>query len=348
MDYHIHQGKESGEDTDEAFSDEYDDKKTNRQSKKRQKRTLFRVIGVQTSQCMDRVLDTLDPCLNCFQTYKTCLMILLGLIAALFALTLVASTPQFMQFAVNHGWIEMIGDRTSMCLDKTGDAFHTNGDDDLYGKDDGPCPGLVYSEYNNLLMPSRREFTDGCNSCSYQVSRYDDDGSFGGFMCSEDACSGCSYNDWYYEAGQVVPHASGDSCNTCRCKMYENAAAADDDGENYEQHLPNYEIECTENECNTCMYEGAVYEYGETFSTGCRINNKDVVCTCQEDGEVLCANDDDDAQNSCGDYGYCTWQGRLYEEDECFQSDDGVNQCACMENGMVACTDCGNLFPYRK
>lgn len=118
---------------------------------------------------------------------------------------------------------------------------------------------------------------------------------------TRDCVGGCDVNGFYYDKGEKVHSVD---CNVCKC--FKSG------------------VFCTNRNCRGCYYEGNKYESGATFSDGCNS------CTCEDDGEVTCSQDDE-----CDG---CTWQGILYEVDTCFVQ-DGDNVCGCFDEGVACTTD---------
>ena len=259
---------------------------------------------------------------------------------------------QIDQYASNHGIKKLLENGTSAIIasSKTycdrNDAFTNTTNDDGTTQ----CSGTCYVEFRNILVPSTG-YNNGCNTCIC------DPNSNTGFKCTMNVnctSSVCNYNGWYYQPGDIVPHASNDSCNTCKCQKYYNETRASlmkgKENETYynKDDVYDYKVVCTENECNTCAYEGEIYEIGESFvGNGCPSN----ICTCNSYNNVTCTNleknggggEEEEQGDKANCEGYCTWEGYVYETYQCFKSKVNKNICSCMENGNVACTDCENM-----
>lgn len=98
---------------------------------------------------------------------------------------------------------------------------------------------------------------DGCNTCTCAEG--------GRVLCTMRACAvTCEWNGATYAVGEWFPMEPG-TCDNCYCG---------DDGA----------VVCTRIACRGCSYEGAWFDYGETFpaADGCN------TCTCLEDGGIAC------------------------------------------------------------
>ena len=215
--------------------------------------------------------------------------------------------------------------RTSICNDPAiFDIDSMNYNDMYFSKYSGGCQGTCYDADRGILVPSSIEFDDGCytNWCDdsssynniYEKWMNDYNSNSSNYEEEEESSNSdedieynytkgdtlyqtmkscdystykhtCSYNGWYYHPGEIVPHASKDSCNTCRCKKFRKNINGDDyhdQDENYD-----YRVECTQRKCNTCMYQGKVYKHDDGFYNGCG----SFYCTCDgTTGTVSCKN----------------------------------------------------------
>ena len=235
------------------------------------------------------------------------------------------ASPAVDQFMTNHGWYfnGQRPFRASICNDPAIFDIDSMNYDMYVSKYSGGCPGTCYDADRGILVPSSIEFDDGCytnwcdDSSSYNSiyekwmndynrnsSNYDEEESDSSDEDMEynytvgdtiyqtmKSCDystfkhTCSYNGWYYHPGEIVPHASKDSCNTCRCKKFRKNVNGDDyhdQDENYD-----YKVECTRRNCNTCLYQGKVYKHDDGFYNGCG----SFYCTCDgSTGQVSCTN----------------------------------------------------------
>ena len=351
MDYHIQEDKaEKLKSSDRTCSDNETSNKSNegQTTSDSLKTPMLGSAGGAEATDGDSTKKPLTSLPALLSSRKNRTAVAIAAILTFVVIVLVATSPRlrrrFDQYSTNHG---VNGKFKSNLYCNRNDAFYnTTSDDGLSG-----CSGTCYAQYRNSLVPSEG-YSNGCSTCYCDPSTY-------GFRCTMNQnCtrSTCQYNGWYYQPGEVVPYASGDSCNTCTCNKYynEDSAAAMNEGENGtyydESDAYDYEIVCTENECNTCIYEGASYEIGQSFvGNGCPYT----VCTCGYGGNVTCADNDnggdgEEEEHGGGSHdarceGYCTWEGYVYETYSCFQSIDGWNMCSCMDDGSVICTDCANL-----
>jgi len=186
-----------------------------------------------------------------------------------------------------------------------------------------PCAGMCYLKRRNILVPCATSFSNGCNTCQYDMN--------GGLSCTKKTCNiGCYHEGFYFRPGDVVPRASGDSCNTCRCQQVDA----------YQQGNQRYEIRCTKKNCKTCWHRGSAYKYGKSWTDLCPANNS------QYDDDAV-NNDDDESNNvyyqnddaNNNDY-YDSASNDDGNADANDDDDDHVeNICTCYSDGNVNCTN---------
>jgi hypothetical protein len=100
----------------------------------------------------------------------------------------------------------------------------------------------------------------------------------------------------------------------------------------------------------TCTYQGTTFAKGASVPAGDGCNS----CSCGANGHVTCtliecfdAGTDGAPRDVLGDFtctaqgcvGFCTYRGTLFPAGATFPATDGCNNCTCLEDGQIACTE---------